>query len=470
MSDAMLNLLCEEIYKVAKTVRANNFLNDPEEENYLSELSLSAADIYEAVSSLKPRLILTASIANLVPRLDKRLEETRRPSDRFNLDLQAVNAAFDLLAPSGNAMQDDRLRAAWASKTVSLSTFVHQLKGLVKGQDLPESEKELLSSARAKSVRAEIVKAYLDHALKGSVLARTKDAVLKNLDYLWRGLDKVDFSASSQPFDNIVRHIKNLDVGKLFLDNVSLECVVCLETMAEPVVLPCNHAGCKSCLNKHLGNLGSGRFCPAANCTEELPENFSPKISAEMNRAVKQHSDFRHKMTQFFIELLQRFVFGQSSPPHQGIVEQLMEFVVTKKLPKGKMKLRTKPLSPFENDYFDSSPTIRSNLLQLLFRHDVSVELHLKKFISHKEPLVQEDRHFVELCVMIVHCLEDSFSSRSPSFDRRDQIRSALEHMESFRETEFLLDVVESLCKTARDRLFKKKRCAGAIGSIRHWY
>jgi len=92
--------------------------------------------------------------------------------------------------------------------------------------------------------------------------------------------------------------------------------------MTDPVALPCRHVGCKKCLTDHF-KPDSARVCPAKNCKDVLPENYRLDVSTEMKLAVKQHADFRKKMSQFFIEVLQQFVFRQYPRPHQDIVDQV---------------------------------------------------------------------------------------------------------------------------------------------------
>lgn len=221
--------------------------------------------------------------------------------------------------------------------------------------------------------------------------------------------------------------------------------------MRDPVQLPCNHIGCKDCFKQFFESAES-RVCPADNCNELIPVKFNFPTSGQMKRALKHHGDFRQKMSQFFIDVLQRFVFGGSHPPHEEIVDDLMSFIVTKQLPKDKQMGRTKTLSPFDADYIDSSPVIRSFLLQLLLRHNQKVETHLTKFIDNKKPFIQGG-HYIEFFLMVVQCLEDSYLTNSRNFDRTTRIKSADKHMTSILSSGPLFNLASSLYQIAKDRL-----------------
>jgi hypothetical protein len=184
-----------------------------------------------------------------------------------------------------------------------------------------------------------------------------------------------------------------------------------------------------------------------------LPEDFPFRSLTYTKKAIKNHADFRQKMSQFFIELLQRFVFRKDAEPHSDIVDQLLSFVVTKQLPKDKLKARTKMISPFDGDYIDSSPVIRSFLLQLLFRYNQSIEGHLQKFMDEKEPFVETGDQFPEICLMIVQCLEDSFLSDERNASRSSKMRSASQYMNDYMEKGDPDKLVKSLVNTALHRL-----------------
>jgi len=454
-----LNLICEEIYKIVKMSQAKKMrerIDDDDEDLNVSNISISAADFYETIVLLKPRLLITVSVFNLVPESVKKLEGEDHPTDQFNLDLRAIHASLDLLAPSsGTGILDDVTRRSWASKVVSLSTYFKQMEGLLAKEEGVSKDDQMIKSARQKCQRLEIFKLFLDHTLKNDLDLKIKQSICNNYKLLWFAIKEPDFKSSAKTFTNILDVIDNYcrRAGEILLDQTNQECLLCLEAIAEPVVLPCGHVGCQNCIQNYIST-NSNCVCPMDSCTQKIPPGFSFTCADKTKKGLRSHSDFKKMLTHFFIELLQLFVFERESSPHAAIVDQLLSFVVTKKLPKDRTKPRTKSLSSFRGDNIDSRPVIRSLILQLLLRYDIrTIESNLQKYINEMEPFVGQANQLPELCVMIVQCLEDGFliKEKKNSNSTTNKINSALQHMESDRDRPG--NLVKALCQTANDRL-----------------
>lgn len=269
-----------------------------------------------------------------------------------------------------------------------------------------------MSSIRKKCLRLEIIKLFLDHTVQEDVDIRAREIVCgQNFRLLCSALKEPDFLSGSQTFKKLKKAIDICcrKVGESFLTSKGIqECIICLETIKTPVMLPCGHVGCQSCIEENLG-ARAAKVCPKNGCDEVVPEDFEVRSKKEIERAVKEHANFRKNLTQFFVEMLQKFVFASDTMPHEEIIHDLLSFIVTKELPKDESVPRTRQLSPFPGDFIDSKPVIRSFVLQLLLKFDVSkVEIHLQKFLDDEELIIQSDVQFSELCMMIVQCLEDS--------------------------------------------------------------
>ena len=146
-----------------------------------------------------------------------------------------------------------------------------------------------------------------------------------------------------------------------------------------PVVLPCRHIFCLSCLEEHLQ-----RNCTCPVCLESLPQNFHPLANGDLmygplyialkssfltacdclySDAGKTYREFRHCSIAFFMELISVHSFSgtASQPPEQDLMCMLMELDV-------QGPLSTRPFSPFYKDSIDASPVVRSFILQLLLK------------------------------------------------------------------------------------------------------
>ena len=463
MSERAKELLCHDVLKAAKASKMENIrerlqdeLDDFEVVN--DDSPLSAVDIYKTIMSIKSRLQLTAALFKSVAKLEEKLDAFNEETAHFTLDIRAVIVALEMLEPDPKKLLNDDFRKEWGSKVMSMATYLKQLDGLVSRGNGSEDLKNKLSKAWKRCQRAGLVKLYFDHVMQNNVDPEIKKSVCDTFKFFWIGLKEMDFSSSSKTFKAILKSIEKCcsKAGDVFDDFKGIqECVVCQEAIAEPVVLTCGHVGCKRCLKNHFESREK-RVCPFEGCKVILPDDFPFECLVRAEEAVQKHSEFRAKLSQFFLDVLQRFVFVKEKPPHQDIVDTLLSFIVTRSLPKDESIPRTKNLSPFRGDYIDPKPVIRSFVLQLLFRYDIeTIETHLEKFMNQKQPFVETDTQFQDLCIMIVQCLEDSFlaEERKTSKGKVHQINSSVRHMRSRIEKEDEASLVKSLRNTALDRL-----------------
>jgi hypothetical protein len=316
---------------------------------------------------------------------------------------------------------------------------------------------DVMAEVRWKCQRAQITKLYFDHLLVKDVDQRVQQTVCANLRLFWIGLNIITFSEPKN-FNNILLAIQRTycKAGEALLEHTNQECIVCFEALEIPVALPCGHVGCKKCLEDHFGS-SANRFCLNKNCHEEILESFKFEPTVDLEKAHNLFTTFKGKLNQFFIDLLQRFVYQQQEPPHQAITDKLLTFIVTKALPKDANKIpRTKALSPFPGDYIDPKPVVRSFILQLLFRYDKQmIKTNLQKFIDEKEPFFNDKAQFPELCILIVQCLEDSLMAKERKMSNLNRLKvsRAIHHMVSQLETNVTQSLFKSLWKTALDRL-----------------
>jgi hypothetical protein len=207
--------------------------------------------------------------------------------------------------------------------------------------------------------------------------------------------------------------------------------------------------GCKSCLEDEFA-FGRAKTCP--KCKDVVPDDFQLRSEVEVKKAVAEHAKFRKKLTQFFVEMLQRFVFAEEKMPDQAIINELLSFIVTEKLPKDEKNPRTKQLSPFPGDFIDARPVVRSFVLQLLLKYDVNeVESHLQEFLDrNRQAIVPSSPQFADLLLMITKCLENSFSVNGGR-----EVAACRGHMVARIAEKFNpgATLIRSLVNNARDRL-----------------
>ena len=482
VTDEQLNLLCEETFKVVKVAAVNNVrgrLDDDEdfEEVHLDkEVTPSAVDIYLTVVNLKPRLQLAVALFKFLSQerttSKQAQKQSKKPAEEFEspeqflLDVRCMDEALASIEPDPKQILNNAYRRTWSDEVTTLSAYLKQLESLVARGSSSVDVREAVAKIKKNCSRAELVKVFFDHVMQKDVDDKIKKSVCadKSLKFLWLALKELDFTTGAKTFKHVLKTIEKVcrEAGEVWARVKGVqECIVCQENLTEPIVLPCEHIGCKKCLEDYFKGKPK-KICPKEGCKKALPEDFKFESHVDVDVAVTKHATFRSRLSQFFLDMLQRFVFVREKPPHQEIVDTLLSFIVTKDLPKDEANHRTKNLSPFRGDYIDSEPIIRSFVLQLLFRYDVkTIELNLGKFLNSKGQFVRDnDGQFLELCSMIVQCLEDSFlaAERKSSKGKKNlHTSSSLQHMkariESAKDEANADDIAKALWNIALDRL-----------------
>ena len=110
---------------------------------------------------------------------------------------------------------------------------------------------------------------------------------------------------------------------------------------------------------------------------------------------MKKHQAFKETLGTFFLDILQRFVFAKDTAEggiDREVLESLLSFVVTKELPKDDERgVRTKRISPFAGHCIDSTPVVRSFILQLLLRDDPAARAeYLGRFLDRERRFLRD--------------------------------------------------------------------------------
>ena len=200
------------------------------------------------------------------------------------------------------------------------------------------------------------------------------------------------------------------------------KCLICLEAISNPIILPCDHIGCSQCIKGFLQDKEK-KYCPDETCNKEIPNNFNFCSSEKIEAALKKYHVFRDSLNAFFLDYLQQFVFSGDEPPSFAIIEDLLNFVVTKELPKDVTKPRTKNISPFSGEYIDPTPIIRTYILQLLLRYNYKKVMNfLTMFIEEKRKFIENKETFMEMCLIVMYCMEDSYFTSYPGIENLEKL------------------------------------------------
>jgi hypothetical protein len=222
MTDKVLNLACEEVYKLARSRLALSLDEQLEAGEGLPSEGLSdIVDIYESAMSLLPRLQFCAAVFNLIPGLENRIsDDVNRTAYSFNLDILVLHSALEMLDPKGGDMLSKEAREEWTNRVTTLATWARQLEGLVVSKEEQTApDKELLESIRRKSLRLEIMRVFLKHIMQENVNIVIRETVCKHLRLIFMALKEPDFFSGPQTFKKIKHAIDSYctKVGEAFL-------------------------------------------------------------------------------------------------------------------------------------------------------------------------------------------------------------------------------------------------------------
>ena len=110
----------------------------------------------------------------------------------------------------------------------------------------------------------------------------------------------------------------------------------------------------------------------------------------------------------FFLVLLEKLVFKEGRPPNSEIIKKLYSLVIHKstdgQLTSKKLNILTDPGD------IDARPMLRSFLLGLLLRSDLSAKEDLKTFFQESQ---FSGALSIELCLLMVMCFEDRLKVQS---------------------------------------------------------
>ncbi|XP_053366887.1 E3 ubiquitin-protein ligase rnf213-beta isoform X1 [Clarias gariepinus] len=179
-----------------------------------------------------------------------------------------------------------------------------------------------------------------------------------------------------------------------------LKCPVCLEDLAEPCVLQCEHVICLSCMKRCMQ--GAEAKCP--KCRTALPPNYQPASSESIDSALKQHRKLRRCCNSFFLEVVSRFCFSKAQHPPEDMVELLFSLLISAQ---GDV-YKTRELTPFL-ECVDQSPVVRSVLPKLLLQYSFKqVKGHIQTYLENLAEKLLDDQDRMELYRLFANCFQDS--------------------------------------------------------------
>ncbi|CAG0886586.1 unnamed protein product [Cyprideis torosa] len=466
--DDAKELMCQQLWNLA---RRELSIREPQEKMPVSgageeeadedmEVGVSyitPVDIQVGYSNYKPRLHLLSSLCAFLPAIPHRLMSTCATSCEveFNADTRGFFEALNFIEPKADLLDYDQ-RKLFFKHVDQLCSLFHQLTAMV--QHLAFLELEQIGAGLK---RLNIIKLYLQYICRGEQeVQKIVCTKVKRLNLMLKNNDL----KSGKEFEKLIAFLRllNEEVAKYHFSCGQDTCILCLEEMKNPVKLPgCGHLGCEDCLVEHfkMKERGSSRICPKLDCRKEVPNKFVFKSASALDEKLTKHKEFKQNLNSFFLDLLQRYVFKPGTNiPEPEVIEKLMSFVVTKDLPRDKsQKTMTKALSPFAGDCIDSSPIIRSFILQLLLQQYGEAFANLDTYLENeRKQWTSEIGKHLELCLLVSFCLEDRlFMDDSGAVVEHAEVISPTSAVKFLKDCNFVKyeSLAQTLAKVAKARL-----------------
>ncbi len=374
-----------------------------------SDHYVSPVDVLMAFLRHEKRLIFLMSLCNFMPDLPEKIERrTSREEDCESADFVGFLTLLGEYEPNPDSLVDEDNEVEWMRNVDKVQHLFQQLKSI---RTSGESQEKIMKEISATLRRLVIIKSYLKHVCRGDDDPEKRKILYMKVKRLNLALKSNDLKTGKE-FDKLIGFLMalNEDIARYHFGSQDV-CIVCREDLKEPVKLPCDHCGCKDCLEDHFAAKDGDWICPEQNCRVAVPNDFPFDSSEASLVAVSNHETFKRSLNAFFLDVLHNFVFDGERTPEQEVIEKLMSFVVTKELPKDRMlqSNRTKQISPFAGHCIDSTPVIRSFILQLLLlgKTFTNAQAYLRMYLEEERKFVKDPVSYLELCLLIVFCLED---------------------------------------------------------------
>ena len=356
-----------------------------------------------AIFELLPNLIVEINIESWL--------QKQSNSEEFILHLSVYHKALD-------QVEQDFKKLNLPNKQSDLNEFVdsyHKWKNVVKKLlnlklDSSEAEKKnMLQSVKNIDLmrrRLEFVDLILSILVPEKSVVNYLKIMFPVAKRLWEATKRVGLENAkflTVLMSNLRSCSKDLYL-KLLLSWEKISCNLCKkQKIINPVILPCKHYCCKSCIPPKSANLWE-----CWNCRKKIPDNFvvaGAKLSLESQQ---EFEDFKHSCTSFFFQYLSTLLIPLIAENNsenfsiKDIWKDLENLVIKEK--------DTREMTPMDIETFDKTPTVRSYILQILLICDRQSTQEMLE--NHFEKMKHAIGGSKELMLIYVRCLEDLLQVR----------------------------------------------------------
>ncbi|XP_053388236.1 E3 ubiquitin-protein ligase rnf213-alpha-like [Mercenaria mercenaria] len=405
-----------------------------------SNLLLTLINVHLAHDILAPRLTCFRAMNSVCPECSSTIVELRRKHpdhfmfQKYDLIFPAVCMLIEKLSPQKSELDQPQGRVDWLKRVYKYRPVVEKVICLQEDQHLygPNSYQSL-RKAKGLWSRVVVVKLFLEHVC---TVDRKDKITIKYCMPLWTTLGEDTDMKKMKSFGMVERFLRSCNKGA-FKEYLGAErkCSHC-EQMLEgpPITLPCNDVLCDACYDdvKALGRY------ECTKCQEVIPVDFRYERQTLEGKAHDKLRDYQKRCNSFFMDIVSQLCFDENSVPSDEVIDQLLGYIFFKTFGQNQ---RTRDWTVF-NTGIDPSPVFRSFLLQLLIRTSKGdISRNLETYLGRAKALIntdpEQDRHFTELSLLVIQCLEDMFNEQANLLNEN--------------ETEFVIRSLRSARQTIED-------------------
>ncbi|XP_046861644.1 E3 ubiquitin-protein ligase rnf213-alpha-like [Xenia sp. Carnegie-2017] len=363
--------------------------------------------IHFAYSMIQERLLNFSEIVHAFPQLVEKLMESpsRINETEMCLDAIALHCCLEELEPNLNDLKNLHKRKMWCNQVQCLHPIIQDMKTLLteSGKSnnvaarLSKKSSQILEGCWNMFTRLDVVRMFIEHTCPPEELNHTDDG--SNALKLWKELGESPVFTSLHTIDVIDEFLKEcseeLQKREIKFDAV---CAICITSLHDPVQLPCGHVYCKLCITRCLDN---HKVCPV--CRYDVSYDFQVKIDPTIRLSLEEWKSFRNRFKSFFMNVVSVYCFGDDLPQKE-LLRKFMYYVI-------KDGNVTEDFTHFDGHGIDVTPVIRSYILQQLLsikKRESEADECLEEYLSDAKGLSTSKEHLMNVCMLFVHCIEDS--------------------------------------------------------------
>ncbi|KAK9519509.1 hypothetical protein VZT92_022235 [Zoarces viviparus] len=400
-SDEELQLLCHSLASCVDEIQRRK---RDEDELSLPHIHIAYHFYQSRLQNLSRMMSLQPNVVSLLGRNKHILH-----CPEMVLDVHAAKACVECLESAH--LDTDALCQSWLKQVKRLQASLELTCSQHNAKHYGERCKERLNDVSNGWKRIYILSLFVEHMLLGfhNDENQLRTLVLNHIQTLSKVLEEDADVKSMKAFEAVIKVLKSCKQGasdQMF--RFGLQCAVCMREPQDPVLLPCHHIYCSTCIR---ASLDAGQMsCP--HCRQPLPNDFQPHVSEDIMISIQKNAEFRRRCNGFFIDLLSTVCFKDNTPPETHVITHLLSYLMVETEHE---QIHTKDLSPFDESP-DRNPVVRSVILKLLLKFSFDeVREYLQQHLSSiEESRFVDEGDKAELYALYINCLEDSMWEKIP--------------------------------------------------------